>query len=205
MEQMCTQVNTTLRSQKFLIQNCFINAFFDDVGIGTHTPEEHMKVLETLFKVCQENQIRIKLSKCDFLKSELEYLGFHIAQGIFSPSQSKIQGILKFKIQNLKDLRSFLGAANFYRRHIKNFTFSSAPLTEKLKKRSHGHGERRSKRHSRNCVTSWQAPTKSESHTQPERFCSSQTPQTLEVEPQSSNGNHKIPRIFHHKRSRLLV
>ena len=37
-------------------------------------------------------------------------------------------------MQNVRDLRSFLGAANFYRRHIRNFTFSSAPLTEKLEK-----------------------------------------------------------------------
>ena len=133
-EQICTQVKTTVRSQKFPIPNCFLNAFFDDVGIGTNTHEEHMTVLETLFKVCQENQSRINLSKCDFLKSELEYLGFHIAQGTLSPSKSKIQAILKFKIQNLKDLRSFLGAANFYRRRIKNFTFCSAPLTDKLKK-----------------------------------------------------------------------
>ena len=37
-------------------------------------------------------------------------------------------------MKNQKELRSFLGAMNFYRRHVKNFTFSSAPLTELLKK-----------------------------------------------------------------------
>ena len=49
------------------------------------------------------------MSKCEFFKLELEY-------------------------RNLTDLRSFLGAANFYRRHLKNFTYSSALLTDKLQK-----------------------------------------------------------------------
>ena len=134
MEQVCTQVKLTLKNQNFPLENIFLSAFFDDVGVGTHTEKDHMKVLETSFQVCQQNQIRIKLSKCDFLKQELDYLGFHISQGIWSPSESKVQAILKFKIQNLKNLRPFLGAANFYRRHIKNFTYFTAPLTEKLKK-----------------------------------------------------------------------
>ena len=45
-----------------------------------------------------------------------------------------MQAILNSKVKTLSDLRSFLGAANFYRRHLKNFTYSSALLTDKLKK-----------------------------------------------------------------------
>ena len=36
--------------------------------------------------------------------------------------------------RGLHDVRSFLGACNFYRRHIHNFTYSSAPLTDPIKK-----------------------------------------------------------------------
>ena len=36
--------------------------------------------------------------------------------------------------KDLHDVRSFIGACNFYRRHIHNFTYSSAPLTDILKK-----------------------------------------------------------------------
>ena len=39
-----------------------------------------------------------------------------------------------FKVRNLKDLRQFLGACNFYRRHVKNFSYSTAILTDFLKK-----------------------------------------------------------------------
>jgi hypothetical protein len=51
-----------------------------------------------------------------------------------SHPKKRVLAILKAEVYNLKELRSFLGAMNFYRRHCKNFTFSSAPLTELSKK-----------------------------------------------------------------------
>ena len=36
--------------------------------------------------------------------------------------------------KGLHDVRSFVGACSFYRRHIHNFTYSSAPLTDLIKK-----------------------------------------------------------------------
>ena len=48
--------------------------------------------------------------------------------------QKKVQAIAKFRVKNLKDLRAFLGACNFFRRHVKSFTYSSAGLTDLLKK-----------------------------------------------------------------------
>jgi hypothetical protein len=109
-------------------------SFFDDTGVGSQTLDEHFVLLKRYFTVCQENHIRIKLSKCEFLKEEIDYLGFTLGWGKWQPSKKRVQAIINAKISNLKDLRSFLGAMNFYRRHCKNFTYSSAPLTELLKK-----------------------------------------------------------------------
>ena len=66
----------------------------------------------------------------------MEYLGFDIGFGWWRPSKDKIESLPKFKVANLKQLRSFLGALNFYRRHIRNFTESSARLTDLTKKDS---------------------------------------------------------------------
>ena len=81
-----------------------------------------------------KNNIRIKLSKCEFMKEQIEYLGFNICWGTWKPSKSKIEAILRSEVKNLKDLRRFLGVLNFYRRHIPNFTYSSALLTDLTKK-----------------------------------------------------------------------
>ena len=38
--------------------------------------------------------------------------------------------------KGLHDVRSLIGACNFYRRHIKNFAYTSAILTDLIKKRT---------------------------------------------------------------------
>jgi hypothetical protein len=113
---------------------CFIGAFFDDVGVGSSSVAEHLFLLEELFKVVHKHKLRIKLSKCEFVKESLEYLGFSVQWGSWRPSEKKIKALVDFKVRNLKDLRAFLGACNFFRRHVKSFTFSSAGLTDLLKK-----------------------------------------------------------------------
>jgi transposase InsO family protein len=117
-----------------ILKEGFVGAFFDDCGIGSKTEMEHLILLEEFLKVCEENSIRIKLAKCDFMVESLEYLGYNIGWGVWTPSKKRVESILRAKIKTLADLRSFLGAANFYRRHVPGFTFTTARLTDKLKK-----------------------------------------------------------------------
>ena len=42
--------------------------------------------------------------------------------------------MLRYDKKGLHDAHSFIGACNFYRRHIKNFTYTSAILTDLIKK-----------------------------------------------------------------------
>ena len=69
----------------------------------------------------------------------MEYLGFDVGYG-WTPVASKTQPLMDAKIikdnpkQGVKSVRSFIGACNFYRRHIRNFTYTSARLTDITKK-----------------------------------------------------------------------
>ena len=116
-----------------------MEAHIDDVSLGTNTKEDHVLLLGEFFIVCQENHLRIKLEKCEFMKEEMEYLGFDVGYGWWKPAASKMQPLQDMQIRDdpkkgLHDVRSFVGACNFYRRHIHNFTYSSAPLTDLIKK-----------------------------------------------------------------------
>ena len=116
-----------------------MEAHIDDVSLGTNTKEDHVLLLREFFIVCQENHLRIKLEKCEFVKEEMEYLGFDVGYGWWKPAASKMQPLQDMQIRDdpkkgLHDVRSFVGACNFYRRHIHNFTYSSAPLTDLIKK-----------------------------------------------------------------------
>ena len=90
--------------------------------------------------VCQENHTRLKLEKCEFMQETMQYLGFDVGYGWWTPAASKALPLMDAKVRHedpkkgLHDVRSFIGACNFYRRNIKNFTYTSAILTDLIKK-----------------------------------------------------------------------
>ncbi|GJP49627.1 hypothetical protein CLOM_g8813, partial [Closterium sp. NIES-68] len=74
------------------------------------------------------------LSKCDFLKQELEFLGHVVSTEGVKIDPKKIKTIQEWKPPtNLKELQSFLGFVNYVRRFIPNMAGLSAPLTDRLK------------------------------------------------------------------------
>jgi putative transposase len=117
-----------------ILKNGHLASFFDDTGAGTNTEEEHYQLLEKYFAVCDQSNVRIKLAKCEFMMLDMDYLGFNLGWGAWRPSPKKTEPLMSVKVTSLKELQRFLGSLNFYRRHIKNFTYSSAPLTDLLKK-----------------------------------------------------------------------
>ena len=125
--------------QELISRGAEMESHIDDVCLGTNTQDDHVLLLREFFIVCQEDHLRIKLQKCEFMKEEMEYLGFDVGYGWLKPAASKMQPLQDMQIhddpkEGLRDLRSFVGAFNFYERHIRNFTYSSAPLTDLIKK-----------------------------------------------------------------------
>ena len=56
-----------------------------DVCLGTNTQEDHLILLGEFFAVCQENHTRLKLEKCEFMQETMQYLGFDIGYGWWTP------------------------------------------------------------------------------------------------------------------------
>ena len=117
----------------FDAQKIHLGAFFDDSALGAQSKDHLLLLLDIWLDVCESNNLRVKLSKCQLMEESMEYLDFVVGNHWLKPSENKVQSILTAKVNNLATLRSFLGAANFLRRHVRNFTFSSAILTNLLK------------------------------------------------------------------------
>ena len=116
-----------------------MEAHIHDVSLGTNIQEDHILLLQEFFTVCQENHLRIKLEKCEFMGEEMEYPEFDVGYGWWKPAASKMQPLQDMQIRDnpkrgLHDVRSFIGACNFHRPHIHNFTYSPAPLTDFIRK-----------------------------------------------------------------------
>ena len=78
--------------------------------------------------------IRLKLEKSNIAKTETEWLGFKLSGEGIKPIDEKVQAITeKLRPQNLKDLRSFMGAINQMNKFIPKLANLCAPLRPLLK------------------------------------------------------------------------
>jgi len=83
----------------------------------------------------EQNDLFVKLDKCYFFVEEVDFLGFVIHNGRIEMNKVKLDGIAKWPPPTtLKQLRSFLGFCNFYRRFITHYADKMAPLNVLLRK-----------------------------------------------------------------------
>ena len=126
--------------QELISRGAQMEAQIDDVWLGTNTQEDNLILFGEFFAVCQENHTRLMLEKCEFMQETMQYLGFHICYRCLTPAASKAQPLMDAKPgqedpkRGLHNVRSFIWVCNFYDRHIKNFTSTSAILTDLIKK-----------------------------------------------------------------------
>ena len=74
-------------------------------------------------QVLREHQLYAKLSKCDFYRDRIQYLGHIILEEGISLDPEKIESIMNWPMQrNVTDVRSFMGLIGYYRRFIEGFS-----------------------------------------------------------------------------------
>ena len=119
-------VNDTLR--EYLDRFCV--AYLDDILIFSDNEQDHEKHVTIVLEALRSANLRIKPEKCRFHVHEVEYLGFIITQGGLRMDPAKISAVKDWKTPgSVKEVLSFLGLANFYRRFIKGYSSIAAPLT----------------------------------------------------------------------------
>jgi hypothetical protein len=102
----------------------------DDIIIYDKSEGEHLQYAEAVLQKLKNHDLYGKLSKCHFNETEVEFLGHVVnAEGI-KMKNSKVEAIQNWpRPKNVRDLQSFLGLANCYRRYVTNFSTRAAPLT----------------------------------------------------------------------------
>ena len=119
-----------------LMQHCFrdeifnvLLVFLDDIIVYSTNLQEHLYRLETVFKRLRDHGLKLKPSKCHFFKREVRYLGHIVSSKGIQTDPDKISAVRDFDVPTtVKNIKSFLGLAGYYRRFIKGFSQICAPL-----------------------------------------------------------------------------
>ena len=119
-----------------LMQNClgklnltYCLIYLDDVIVFSDMPEEHLWRMRVVFDRLHEHSLKLKLSKCEVFKLEINYLAHHVSQRGVLPSKKNLESIAQCPpLDTYTKVKSFVGLVGHYRCFIKGFAKIAAPL-----------------------------------------------------------------------------
>ena len=111
-----------------------IACYLDDVLITGKNNTEHVATLEKVFDRLYQWGLRLKRTKCEFLKESVQYLGYVVdAQGLHT-APDKIQAITDAPSpKTQQQLRAFLGLVNYYGKFLPSLSTTTHPLNQLLR------------------------------------------------------------------------
>ena len=116
--------------------DAFVLVYLDDILIFSQTLQDHIIHIRQALEKLRKAKLYARLHKCSFFKEQVEYLGFDVSAEGVKPSPEKVRTVVEWpRPQSVKDVRSFLGLAGFYRRFIKQFSLKARPLTDLTKEK----------------------------------------------------------------------
>ena len=115
----------------------FCQVYLDDIIIYSKTLDEHIQHVRTILDKLIQNKLVAKMSKCEFHKLKIPFLGHVVSREGVETDPEKLKAVAEWpKPKNVKQLLSFLGFCNYYRNFIENFADISKPLYRMTSKKA---------------------------------------------------------------------
>ena len=116
------------------ILGVFVILYLDDILIFSKTSDDHVKHVAEVCKRLQIAEFYIKISKCAFMVHELKFLGHIVGRDGVKVDPEKVKSVKAWLTPTCpKDVKSFVGLANYFRRFLLGFSTLVAPLTNLTK------------------------------------------------------------------------
>jgi hypothetical protein len=113
----------------------FAYIYIDDIIVYSHTAEKHLQDIARVLELLFEHGLRIKFSKVQLFKAEIEYLGFLVGRDGLKVNPLKTKAIQDFPTPtDVKGVQAFLGVVGYFRVFIPDFATKARPLYALLKK-----------------------------------------------------------------------
>lgn len=116
------------------IENC-IEVFMDDFTVYGSSFDDCLKSLDKVLQRCIESNLVLNYEKCHFMVEQGIVLGHVISQKGMEVDPAKLDVISNLPYPScIREIRSFLGHAGFYKCFIKDFSKIALPLSHLLQK-----------------------------------------------------------------------
>ncbi len=118
----------------------FAMAYLDDIVIYSDSPTEHLEHLAEIFQRLRKHGLKLKRSKCEFLKEQINYLGFIVGKEGIRVDAEKVKVIEQMAPPtDVQGIRSFIGMASYYRRFCPRLSEIATPMVALTKKKATFH------------------------------------------------------------------
>ena len=120
------------RVMEVVLRGCYEYAapYIDDVVVFSKDVEDHVIHLRRVLEELRKHGMTVKGSKCEFGKKKLEYLGHVIGGGELAVPAHRAAAMANYLLpKTKKQLRSFLGAAGYYRQFVEGYAKLSSVLS----------------------------------------------------------------------------
>lgn len=110
-----------------------VQCFFDDIIIQGTTQNELLERLKLVLGLIRSQNLTLNRDKCKFFQKSINYLGHRIDEHGLHKTEDKVNAIKNSKRpENVSELRTFLGMANYYNKFIQNLASILHPLNSLL-------------------------------------------------------------------------
>ncbi|POM71042.1 LOW QUALITY PROTEIN: Hypothetical protein PHPALM_12442 [Phytophthora palmivora] len=130
-----------LVTQLFRPLRTFAQTYFDDIFVhsraedGQTAMEVHRKHLRRVFEVMRANKLYANIDKCVFAAEEIKALGRFVSRVGVHADPGKVKAIAAWPTpRSQKDLRKWLGLANYLHKYSAGYAELARPLSDLLKK-----------------------------------------------------------------------
>src|SRR5260370_1749040 len=121
-----TMMNNILQD---FIHNSKAICYMDDILVYSCTLSDHQWIICQVLSTLREWRLFLKPEKCKFEQKEVEYLGLVILKDHVAMDPTKVHGVTEWPTPTkVKEVQSFLGFVNFYRKFICDFSDVAFPL-----------------------------------------------------------------------------
>lgn len=103
--------------------------YLDDIMVYSKDFKEHIRHLDVVLSRLEQAGLKLNLKKCKIARAEVSYLGHVIDKSGVRPDNSNTEAVKDYpRPKNVKEMRTFLGLASYYRRFVKDFASLADPL-----------------------------------------------------------------------------